>query len=381
MANIKDYLAWRGDLTFKQSPFNDVDNLLLSVLAYVDLKDIVPSYMENRSITLEMAAKEFFDLNDEDELLKDKSFMKEIPFLMKNIAESERFKNAKLSKYIDVIDNETQMQFSAFHIKLDDLSTYITFRGTDDTLVGWKEDFNMSFISPVPSQIAAVKYVNSTVTKNMHNIRLGGHSKGGNLAIYSAVKCDSHVKKKILAVYNNDGPGFDSNMVDSQEYADMLPYIKTIVPYHSLVGMLLEHRENYMVVKSSNAGVMQHDAVSWQVLGSRFETMENVSRASHLLKEALSGWINGLDMEKRKEFVEILFSIITASGAGKLSELRMDRVASASVAFKQYAAMDKETKAMLRKVLRSLSGEFDRIIKQKNQNTALSDDKMKVTQK
>ncbi|MDO5402563.1 MAG: DUF2974 domain-containing protein [Eubacteriales bacterium] len=358
MANIEDYLLWRGDLTFEQSPFNDVDNLILSQLAYVDWKGVIPSAGTKGGISLCSAAEIFFELNNEEELKKVKSFIAEVPFFMRNAAKTKRFKNIWLSEYVEHIDEEAQKQFAAFHAKLGDGSVYIAFKGTDDTIVGWKEDFNMSFIMPVPAQLEAVEYVNRTVRFRSGKVRLGGHSKGGNLAVYAAVKALPGVKKKIIDIYNNDGPGFDKVMINSPEYQQMRPRIKSIVPESSVVGMLLEHDEEYTVVRSENKGIMQHDAMSWQVIGTAFERVKCVSDRSRRLNEALSSWINGLKKEDRAAFVESLFSLITASGAQNLSDLNTDFFRSANAALKAYSQMDKQTKAMLRKMLASLTDEI-----------------------
>ena len=364
MANISDYLKWRGDLTFKKSPFNYVDNLLISQLAYVDLENIVPSAVSREKISLCDASKRFFDLNDEEQLKKSRSFIRETPFLMRQMAESERFKDVVLCNYVAKTDEEHQMQFAAFHVRLPDNTVYVVFKGTDDSLVGWKEDFNMSFISPVPSQFAAVEYVNYTIHTGIGKIRMGGHSKGGNLAIYAAVNCASRVQRRIIEVYNNDGPGFDKNMVSSPLYRQMLPKIKTIVPHFSVVGMLLEHEEDYMVVKSSNSGIMQHDAMSWQVIGSEFETLPEVSTQSRVFNGAVSNWIDSMEPEKREMFVNTLFDIITSSGAKNLSDIYDKHFNMKGSLLKKYASLDKQTKKMLFRMLQSLTGEFDKAIKQ-----------------
>ena len=263
-------------------------------------------------------------------------------------------------------NEEKQVQFGAFTAEPGDGSIYVSFMGTDDSLIGWKEDFNMSFIRPIPSQLEAAEYVNETIKYSRRKIRLGGHSKGGNLAIYAAVKAKPSLKRRIIAVYNNDGPGFDREMIESEEYRQMLPKIKTIVPEHSVVGMLLEHEEKYMIVKSSQTGIMQHDAMSWQVCGNRFETVKSVDRTSRMLNEALSNWINGLSRTQRSEFVETLFAIITSSGAVNLSDLSADRFNFAGSALKMYSSLDRETKIMLRRMLKSLTGEFDKARKMIN---------------
>jgi hypothetical protein len=358
MGNVMDYLEWRGDLTFEQSPFNDVDNVILAQLAYVDFRDVIPSVQMNRGITLKKASEIFFDLHTEEELSRDKSFIKDAPYLMKKAASTKRFKDVILSDYVDTIDETLEKQFGAFHIKLTPQLTYVAFRGTDDTLVGWKEDFNMSFISPVPSQEDAVKYLNATCSYIRGRLYVGGHSKGGNLAIYSAINCNKRVKKKIKCVYNNDGPGFDISVIKSEEYQSMLPYIRSIVPENSIVGMLLEHDDDYIIVKSSQTGIMQHDAMSWQVSGPYMVTVRRLSAQSRRLNRAFSSWISSVDNEKRCEFVETLFGLISSCGVKNLSDISVDRFKSTREVIKQYANLDKDSRTLLRSMLLSLTDQI-----------------------
>lgn len=360
MGNIMDYLDWRGDITFEQSPFNEVDNVILAQLAYVNFRDIIPSPEEKRSITLKEASQMFFDMYTENELKQDKSFISEAQFLMKKAAASKRFGNLILSNYVDTVDETLEKQFGAFHIRISPKHTYVVFRGTDDTLVGWKEDFNMSFIMPVPSQEAAVEYINSTCQYIRGRLYIGGHSKGGNLAIYSAVKCSERVRKKIDCVYNNDGPGFDVNMIKSAKYQAMLPLIKSIVPENSIVGMLLEHDEDYIIVKSSQSGLMQHDAMSWQVLGAFLVKAKKLSAQSRRLNKALSSWINSVDNERREEFVETLFGLLYASGAKNLSDVSADRLRSTREVIRQYAGLDKDSRTLIKNMLLSLTDKISK---------------------
>ena len=223
MGGIEDYIKWRGDLTFEQSAFNEVDNLVLSQIAYVDFKNIIPAAGSKEKITLRQAAHDFFDLNDEEELQKVTSFIREAPFFMRIAAESRRFRDIVLSDYADVTDDHEEKQFAAFCAELPDDTYYIAFRGTDDTIIGWKEDFNMGVMMPVPSQLEAVEYVNTVMRWKRGKLRLGGHSKGGNLAIYAAVFAKPSIQRKVVKVYNNDGPGFTKEMIESEAYRKMLP--------------------------------------------------------------------------------------------------------------------------------------------------------------
>lgn len=367
MGGIEDYIRWRGDLTFAQSAFNEVDNLVLSQIAYVDLRNIIPAAGSGEHISLKQAAHDFFDLYDEEELKKVSSFIREAPFFMRLAAQSVRFGDICLSDYVDIVDDHEEKQFAAFCVRLGDGTYYVAFRGTDDTIVGWKEDFNMGFMMPVPSQIEAVEYVNTTMRWKRGKIRLGGHSKGGNLAIYAAVYARPYVKKKLIEVYNNDGPGFDKEMVESAAYQEMLPIVKTIVPEHSIVGMLLSHEEEYLVVKSSQTGVMQHDAMTWQVEGKCFVSCPQVSENSRRFNEAMTTWIEGLSKEEREKFVDTLFDMITASGAKTLSDINADILKSANASIKMFHSLDADTRTMLLKILRSLTTEIKKVRRNKKE--------------
>lgn len=312
MSNIIDYMKWRGDLTFAQDPFNEIDNLILSQLVYVELENIVSSD-EGQSICLLDAAKIFFKENNEQELLDHVSMTKNSILVFKEMAKSNRFKNLKLSRYVNDINEQEQSQFSAITIQLDDNSTYVAFSGTDATLVGWHEDFNMLYLKQTPGQKKALAYLNA-FTGAGSKLRLGGHSKGGNFAIYAGMYCQSPIRDRIIAIYNNDGPGFSKDVVESSAYQNLLPVIMTIVPESSVVGRLFEHQEDYIVVKSENKGLKQHDAMSWEVLGNHFVHALTPANQSLLANQAIREWIALIPREKRKEIVEAVFQILDAAG-------------------------------------------------------------------
>ncbi len=371
MANIMDYLDWRGDLTLRQSEFNEVDNLLLSQLSYVDFEGIVPAPGNCESITVEEAATLFFQVHTEKELLNSTSLLRMCPFIFKKMAQSSRFAHVRLSGYVNTIDETMQKQFSAITIELDEETLYVAFRGTDDSIVGWKEDLNMSFMSPVPAQLEAVSYVDKTIGDRFNKILLGGHSKGGNLAVYAAVNCSPTIKERIRVVFNNDGPGFDKEIITSQAYQEMRHRIHTIVPYSSIVGMLLEHEEDYVVVKSSQSGVMQHDAISWEVLGNKFVTVDNISKRSRILETALKAWVDKLNHEERKQFAHSLFYVFDASGVKNLNDLSQDKLKKMGEIMKAISNMAPENKEVLIKTIKLLFQESNRVIKSWRTNKLL----------
>lgn len=309
MANMMDYLDWRGDLTLAQAPFNEVDNLILSQLVYINFEYIVPARWNDAFITIGEAAKRYFALYSEEQM-QQLSYVVRISIpLLRKLAQSPRFANAKLCKFESVIDLDRTKQFAAMHIELDDGTIYIAYRGTDNTIVGWKENFNMSISMPVAAQYEAVRYLEDTTEEGEQQLRLGGHSKGGNLAVYAAVMCCAGIKQRIIEVYNNDGPGFDIKMIKTEAYQQLREKIRTIVPQSSIVGMLLEHEEAYIVVQSYVSLLMQHETFSWEVMGSSFVKGENLEKKSELLDITLKSWLGQLDKTQRQQFVSALFHV------------------------------------------------------------------------
>ena len=310
MANILDYLDWRGDLTFDQSPFNEVDNLLLSQLVYVDLEGIVPKPESREKISVAEASCIFFATHDEQKILEKVSMTKTAMYVLKKMAESERYKDAMLGGYVNDISIEEQSQFSVVCVYLDDRSLFVAFSGTDDSIVGWRENFNMGYLSATPGQLKAVEYLNNMVGIGQWRVRVGGHSKGGNLAVYAAVHCRPIIRHKIISVYSNDGPGFSRETIECEEYQEMIPKIRTIIPESSIVGLILEHEEEVQVVKSSNTGAGQHDAMSWEVLGTHFVYADKVAERSIFIDETMKTWLLELDAGQREEIVNAVFEML-----------------------------------------------------------------------
>ena len=364
MSDILDYLQWRGDLTFDKSPFNEVDNLILSQLSYVNYDGIVPGPSYDEQITLEEACVLFYKMHTEKEVAADKSFIRLAPVLLKHAATTERFKHIGLYNYVSKLDYKEEKQFSALHYRLDGETIYVAYRGTDDTILGWKEDFNMAFLAAVPSQIEAVNYLNATLKQPPNNVYIGGHSKGGNLAIYAATQCNPKIKPYIVEIFNNDGPGFDEHMLESRLYQEMLPRITTIVPQSSVIGMLLEHEEEYKVIKSKQLGIMQHDAMSWEVLGNSFVTCDTVSKGSQILDHTLKSWLRTISKEEREQFTDVLYEILETTGAKTLSDLSTSRLKKINKLLKSYNALDEATKTKLTHMVSQLASTYYQMFKE-----------------
>lgn len=314
MGNLFDYLSWRGDLSFNAVPVNPVDALIFSALSYIDFTGIVPGNPEN-PISLSVAADAFLSLADAQVRVRVKNDLQ----LLRAAADTPRFRNARLTLYRSKLIPEEETQFAAVTFLLDDGTAFLAFRGTDYSLVGWKEDFNMSFQDSVPAQREAAAYAAEAALRLPMLLRLGGHSKGGNLAVYAAAK--AAVQHRILEVYNLDGPGFTENMMNDTGYLAIVPKIQTYIPESSIIGMLLEQRDEYQVIKSRQVGLLQHEPYSWEVQAGHFEYAEDISRVNRFADKAITSWIQDMTPEERGALVDAIYQVLSAGGASSVGQL------------------------------------------------------------
>ncbi len=351
MANIYDYIDWRGDLSIQSSPFNEVDNLILTQLIYLDFTEIVPYIQSGKKIHLNEAAELYF-------IRFSKETIEQMPVLKQNVSklllkmqQSTRYGALELSDYINEIDPLLESQFSAMKIGLPDGSIFLSFSGTDETVIGWKENFNMSYLSETPGQKKSVEYIEKTVPFYKNKLRVGGHSKGGNLAIYAAMYSKKSIQKRILEIYNNDGPGFTGKMILREGYANILPRIRTIIPQSSIIGMLLEHEEEMDIILSSNHGILQHDAFSWEVIGTKFVHLTDLTNESLTFTKTIKSWLAFMDEEQRKQFVDALFTILDKAGIDNTEQLYKLNLSSFYDLIKAAEGLNKQEQSVLRKTI------------------------------
>ena len=355
MGTVYDYLTWRGDLTFRKVPFGEVDSLILSMLSYLDMKDIVPAPgREVEFPSVWAASKEYLERYPDPKKAKMGVLIpKDIVKMMRAMRSTKRFGPLKMCNYINLIDPETELQFSAVTFLLGDGTAVVTYRGTDDTLVGWKEDMNMCFLPVVPAQLKAVEYLHTVATTHTGKLILTGHSKGGNLAVYAAVHCDPAIRERITAVYSNDGPGFGRNILDDPDYVQIRPRICNLVPQSSVVGMLLEHDENYTVVKSrQKTGLLQHNGLSWEILGNSFVHLKDVNPESRKLDRTVNQWIRDMTPAQREEFAEAVYQLFSVDGAQTLTDI----VAARKKWFSHTRSLDPKVHATIQRMLSELIG-------------------------
>lgn len=353
MGNIMDYISWRGDLSFEQSQFNEVDNLILACFSYVNL-DGISAVTKQKGIGLKKLTKEFMKLHTMKELEADKSFIRLAPFMMMEMAKSVRFGKCVVRNYVNDIVTEAEQQFAAMEIVLEDGTSYVSFRGTDDTIIGWKEDFNLS-TGVVPAQKRAIEYLQKISEHTDGMLRVGGHSKGGNLAIYGSVMCKS-AHEKILEIYSNDGPGFSREFQELPETKEMMPKIIRIIPEYSIIGTLLEHEKEPVIVASSSKGLLQHDGFSWEVQGPALVRRDSLNKTALRFIEILHKWIDGMDMEQKRLLIEDLFATLQASGYENLTEVQSGGLKSLAAMVKRVEKFAPESRGMMQELLTAICG-------------------------
>ena len=313
MSNINDYLMWRGDIKLnKEYPFNEIDSMILARFSYLIFNKInleEKETIESISNKMKKFKNEQFRYNGDKELIT-------------RLGTSVRFKDMLVTDYVENKSIEVERQFSAITIHISDEEMYISFLGTDSSIVGWKEDFNISFMENIPSQVAGNEYTKHISEKYKNKkIRIGGHSKGGNIAVYSAVTSSEDVQNRIISVANYDGPGFDENKIKEIKNKDIMNKIITYLPQDSVIGRILEHGEKCEIVLSTEKGIYQHDIYSWQVERTEMIRGDKPTKASERINETIKNWLKNTTQEQRKIFFDSVFEIFYSTSANSFSEI------------------------------------------------------------
>ncbi len=353
--NFLTYLKWRGDLLIKDHPFNEVDALILSELAYIHFENIVPGVGEEGCITIREANAKY-----EKTTTREMFYYKEKENLFDVLAFSPRFADMTLCNYVSTLDEKEQEQFAAVHVNVTPNFTFVAFRGTDSTVVGWREDLNMSFMMPVPAQQSAVNYIEKTVKGLFKKYSFGGHSKGGNLAVYSGVFCNPKIQKKIVQIYNFDGPGFNRKMINDEAYKRVEDRISTFVPEQSIVGLLMEHEEDYKVVESTEFAILQHEGFSWVVECDEFVLVEDVDKFSKSFSITLKAWLAEMNPAERKAVVDAFFDVFVNAGIDDFMEIVDMDVKTAGLLLKEVAKVPQQQRDKVMKLIKLLIEENTR---------------------
>lgn len=347
-----DYLKWRNDVSLRAAPFNEIDNVVLSYLAYADFGELLQE--EKRRVSIETCFKRFCKKHDLANVRESKLFIERAPLLLEDMVCGARFRGTKVVHFREVFDKEKVQQFAALVFLLPDGTKYVSFRGTDLSITGWKEDFLMSFTAETEGAKEAVSYLNEVAACVEGDLILGGHSKGGNFAMFAAAFAEDAVKERIRKVYNNDGPGFREEIVRSAAYRELLPKITNIVPQTSIIGRLLSNEAAHTVVKSTAAGIFQHDVTTWEVTKDKFVRAEP-DAFSDFVEKSLGTWLETMDDEARKSLVETVFSMIEMTEAETFAEFGENLFKNTGLIIKGFGKLPKEKRSELTAALGGLA--------------------------
>lgn len=350
MANLHDYIAWRGDLSFEAVPPCDIDLLIFSRLAYVPLEGVLDEEIVPQ-ISLAQAAQGVLDIAARN-MLPYPYNLKEDGVLLRELRDSPRFSECMAGGFVNIIDLDKGEQFSALTVFLPGGGVVIAIRGTDNTLVGWKENLDLAITTAVPAQLEAVKYLERVAAATDGKLYIAGHSKGGNLAVYGAAFCAPKARRRIESVRSFDGPGFQKQVAASVEFAAITDRTRTILPVSSIVGMLLEHAEDFAVIDSKSAGILQHIPYHWKVVRGDFVYVEERTNSSRFLDATMSEWIDSMSAEQRENLVEGLYSFATAANGRNVQDLLKAKSIGAGIQAVRH--MDRDKKEMLEQAFRIL---------------------------
>ena len=345
MSNLFDYLTWRGDLTLDQAPWTLVDSLIMASFCY---NDVGPNAASSSGMTLHELAP-LLDLRER----KGNVYFEQWRDLLYIMADTSRFGGMRVHDYIDEHSDVDCIQFSAMTIDFDHGPNVVAFRGTDASIVGWREDCNMAF-ETVPAQLAATAYLQRAVEAAAHPVIVVGHSKGGNLSAYAAAHVTAEAQSHLTSVCSFDGPGLDDATLASDGYARICGILTCMIPQGSVVGRLLGYHKDYMIVHSTALGLIQHDAFTWQLVGPHFEVVHSNDLGSNVVDRTVRDWLAACTPEARRAFVDALFGLVEPLHASTTADLTADKLHTAAAIVQASREMDPESRHMFNHMLGQL---------------------------
>lgn len=350
MGIIFDYLDQVAYDSIYDTPFNELDMLMLTEITYLPFDQIVSEQMSPDCTCrlFEAAEKVPQDLS----MLVTKNRLK----LLEKVASSTRFKNIKLIGYVNDIDPDVQKQFAAMIFKIKPDSYVLTFRGTDDSIIGWKEDFHMTYMDQVPAQKTAVNYLRKAMDALPGQFILTGHSKGGNLASYAASQIEPEYQERIQSIYSYDAPGLNHSVITSQGYQTISDKIKRYIPQGSIVGMMLETPKQAQIVKSTAiGGLAQHDTFSWQISDQTFVLLDNLNPDSLQVDKTLKNWVDSVSDDELKDFFDLFFGLILDAGISSINDLtKLENFNKILAVFENANALTDQEREMLTRLAKLL---------------------------
>ncbi len=344
MADQFDYLAWRGDLVFSADGFNEVDGSMLAMLSYIDYDAI-----SKEPIRMSEAAEGYCPDQKYDSVKLGLIIpSKKINRLFCTAAQTARFADCIISDHKWKTSEEEVCQFAAVTYHLPNRRAVISYRGTDDTIVGWREDCCLSYLDEIPAQRLAVEYFERMAEKYPdEKFYLVGHSKGGNLALYTALSCKRALRRRIAHVYSYDGPGLSKRKARSRDFTSMQKKLSLIVPQSSFIGTMFDVRGHYTIINGTARGAYQHDCFTWAVMGAEFERLDSLSERGVKNEEQFNKSMERMTLSEKREFVETMFSVVESTGAKSLTDLTSGTPKKLLTLIRNYSGMDKEKRELM----------------------------------
>ncbi len=356
--NVISYLEWRGDISITRLPLCEADYAVLGCCSYFPFDGIVPGDFDSVPVSMWSAVNRMRELESLDGDGRCYHY-KEDTEMTAQLLVSPRFTSLDLIGFRNKIDESRVEQFSALTVLMPGKQTVVVFRGTDRTLTGWKEDFNMVYLEHVPSQEDALKYLEEAAEHTTGDIFLCGHSKGGNLAVYSAAHCSEKTRIRIKEIVNLDGPGFSKEELESPGFLSIRDRVRSFIPQQSIVGMLLEHSVNRCVIHSSKAAFWQHSIYSWEIQRGEFIRETNIKTLSRKLDETMKNWLTSMDRDTRGKVIEGFWSVVEGSGADNTEDLFTFR--STMNIMKKMGKIDDETREIMRETVKLFMKAFKKM--------------------
>ncbi|MBP5601233.1 MAG: DUF2974 domain-containing protein [Treponema sp.] len=350
--NIIDYILMRGDLSFDENPFNSVDALILSQISYNNIDGLVSEDLTEK-LTLAALAEKFSSLKDYKARCNMGAMINPLtPTLLDVAAKSERFGHINVSGFINKIDEEKIEQFCAITYEIQKERYVIALRGTDDTIAGWYEDFNLGYMDVIPAQADTAEYVRNAMRVLKGSYIITGHSKGGNLSVKGGMSVEKKNLKRLEAVYNFDGPGFFAPVYETPEFLQIKDKVKAFFPEFCVVGMMFEHTSPFTIVSCAADLILQHDPFSWKVQGSEFVTAQALADDSKIFYASFNDWAARLSADERKKFIDTFFDVIYASGVKTNYEIEQNKLICGGKMISRLSELNEEERKAFQRAIK-----------------------------
>ena len=355
MGNLITYVQQYEAQTFQEKLVTDIDILVLTEIAYLPFDEIVSSSFEEKTaISLNQLGKEFETIKEKEH--KNNPFMitKERIQLLDVVSKSLRFKDVKVFGFMNDIDDELTKQFAAVCYQWEEESRWIIFRGTDESLTGWKEDFMMTYSDLIPAQIDAIEYLRKQAELFSGSLNISGHSKGGNLSLYASAMQEEDIQHRIQQIYCWDAPGVHRSILNTEGYQRVVSKAKRYIPQDSIVGLMLESQVPYHIIESQGSGISQHSALMWNIEDDHFVELTELTRNSQLTDQTFKQWTEVVSDEDLKLFFDTFFELIFEMGVETVNDVYYNFRMYMRQFFEKAYQMDTEKREILLRVGRLL---------------------------